>query len=180
MKGCLVVLAFVVVAAAAVVGFVVLISGGSSTEESLTKQVQAQVADSEFDLDSRGSQQRGYAVDLRYRVGSTRYAAQAWVPEDQWTPDQGTVAVCTDPDDPASVWSRPVLAPSAATPRWVATTPRPRRSARLREPPVGGAQASPAATSAAMTAPASTSRRRCSRVTVPSGPTAASASSTAA
>lgn len=47
--------------------------------------------------------QRGYAVDLRYRVDGRWYATDSWVPEDQWTPSQGRIAICIDPEDPASV-----------------------------------------------------------------------------
>lgn len=105
MKGCLVVLGvFLGVAAAAVaVMLFVIRSGGPSTEESLTQRVQAQVTASEPDYDARASPSRGYAVDLRYRVDGTWYAVAGWVPEARWTPDQGAVAVCVDPDEPASV-----------------------------------------------------------------------------
>ena len=103
MKGCLAVLAFVLVAAVAVVGFVVFLQRGSTDEEALTRQARAEVVGSEFEYDAEGSQQRGYAVDLRYRVDGTWYATDSWVPEDQWTPSQGPVAICVDPEDPASV-----------------------------------------------------------------------------
>ncbi len=103
MKGCLLVLAFVVVAAAAAIGLVVVLGDdGPRPTESMTQRVDSEVTDSELDFDTRGTQHRGYAVDLRYEVDGTWYAATSWVPEDRWTPAGGPVTICTDPDDPAA------------------------------------------------------------------------------
>lgn len=103
MKGCLLVLAFVVVSAVGAIGLVVVLGDdGPRPTESMTQRVEAEVTRSAPDFDTRGTQHRGYAVDLRYEVDGTWYAATSWVPEDQWTPARGPVTICTDPDDPAA------------------------------------------------------------------------------
>lgn len=60
------------------------------------------VTDATFEENFKVSQQRGYRVTYRYRVGRQWYGSDEWLPELTWEPDTpGTPQVCFDPDDPA-------------------------------------------------------------------------------
>ena len=104
MKGLLAIFGFLVCAAALFLG-VLRWGATNSANENLDLNRDAPeviVTDANFEENFKVSEQRGYRVTYRYRVGRQWYGSDEWLPELTWepgTPDPPLV--CFDPDEPA-------------------------------------------------------------------------------